>query len=328
MNHHYSSMILAPSSQPPFSSSPFPLADDDPLQQQQQQFDGSYLIGNPVRNEILSLVHQQRFFTGWGDTPQSLFPGYDPGLWRSTSKTPTLGLVWSTQIACRIALKKETRALGVFDFEGAYDDEELSGYRDASQAIEAFGQIIGPINTKSEHEGALLDTTTTTTTATTTTTTTGTSQDEEHEAEIANSDSDTKALEPSDDAALKDEQPATAVPNPAPSSASHQPNTPPDTQPPKSPSTAPNPQAPATPSPADLNPPTIYHHLPSTQRKNPQTVRRTFKVVFAPWTGGGGRGDIHNPRDDQEPQPQQPSTQEEVEFEIWKGGIRGWSPSS
>ncbi|KAL2828396.1 P-loop containing nucleoside triphosphate hydrolase protein [Aspergillus cavernicola] len=81
------------------SSSPFPTQDD-----QQQQFNGSYIVGNPIRNEILSLQHQQRFFTGWGDS-QPISPS-PYGFQRPTLKTPTLGLVWSTQIACRIALKK------------------------------------------------------------------------------------------------------------------------------------------------------------------------------------------------------------------------------
>ncbi|KAH7117919.1 P-loop containing nucleoside triphosphate hydrolase protein [Dendryphion nanum] len=45
----------------------------------------------------LSLDHQQRWFTGWGDdqfvSPENL-------------KTPSLGLVWTNQLACRIALIK------------------------------------------------------------------------------------------------------------------------------------------------------------------------------------------------------------------------------
>ncbi|KAL4888764.1 P-loop containing nucleoside triphosphate hydrolase protein [Aspergillus ambiguus] len=95
-----------PSSPPIFSSSPY-VAEEDP--QQQQQFDGSYLVGDPVRSEILSLLHQQRFFTGWGDTPSTQFSSsYPCGLPRQQpQKTPALGLVWSTQITCRIALKKE-----------------------------------------------------------------------------------------------------------------------------------------------------------------------------------------------------------------------------
>ncbi|KAK7724005.1 DNA repair protein rhp57 [Diaporthe eres] len=49
----------------------------------------------------LNLDHQQRWFTGWGDEP-----------WPSSAhslKTPSLGLVWATQIACRIALVKAPR---------------------------------------------------------------------------------------------------------------------------------------------------------------------------------------------------------------------------
>ena len=57
----------------------------------------------------LTLDHQQRFFTGWGDTPPSSHtadPAHDPNL-----KTPSLGLVWANQIACRIALVKEAAYL-------------------------------------------------------------------------------------------------------------------------------------------------------------------------------------------------------------------------
>ncbi|RKF76181.1 DNA repair protein rhp57 [Golovinomyces cichoracearum] len=49
---------------------------------------------------ILSLDYQQRWFTGWGDEPS-------PSQWAlMNTKTPCLGLVWTTQIACRIALIK------------------------------------------------------------------------------------------------------------------------------------------------------------------------------------------------------------------------------
>jgi DNA repair protein RAD57 len=49
----------------------------------------------------LNFDHQQRWFTGWGDEP-----------WPSSAlslKTPSLGLVWATQVACRIALLKGPR---------------------------------------------------------------------------------------------------------------------------------------------------------------------------------------------------------------------------
>jgi DNA repair protein RAD57 len=39
-----------------------------------------------------------------------------------------------------------------------------------------------------------------------------------------------------------------------------------------------------------------------------QPVQRTIKLVFSPWAGG--------------PVPEQSRLQEEVEFEIWKGGLR------
>ncbi|PVI08651.1 P-loop containing nucleoside triphosphate hydrolase protein [Periconia macrospinosa] len=54
---------------------------------------GLVLSPNP-----LTLDHQQCWFTGWGDIQS------DPS---HTLKTPSLGLVWTNQIACRIALIKK-----------------------------------------------------------------------------------------------------------------------------------------------------------------------------------------------------------------------------
>lgn len=48
-------------------------------------------------SEQLHLDRQQCFFTGWGD---------DPSPFNYPSKTPSLGVVWATQVACRIALIK------------------------------------------------------------------------------------------------------------------------------------------------------------------------------------------------------------------------------
>lgn len=45
----------------------------------------------------LALDHQQRWFTGWGDMQ------HEPS---HAQKTPSLGLVWTNQLACRIALIK------------------------------------------------------------------------------------------------------------------------------------------------------------------------------------------------------------------------------
>lgn len=46
----------------------------------------------------LTLDHQQKWFTGWGDQQ------YEP---EQSQKTPSLGLVWTNQLACRIALIKK-----------------------------------------------------------------------------------------------------------------------------------------------------------------------------------------------------------------------------
>jgi DNA repair protein RAD57 len=46
----------------------------------------------------LALDHQQAWFTGWGDSPYEQL---------HVQKTPSLGLVWTNQIACRIVLKKQ-----------------------------------------------------------------------------------------------------------------------------------------------------------------------------------------------------------------------------
>ncbi|MCJ1285359.1 hypothetical protein MMC26_004699 [Xylographa opegraphella] len=56
----------------------------------------------------LTLDHQQRFFTGWGDTPLPPHQSHAPS---PDLKTPSLGLVWAHQIACRIALVKEAAYL-------------------------------------------------------------------------------------------------------------------------------------------------------------------------------------------------------------------------
>jgi DNA repair protein RAD57 len=58
------------------------------------QFDDSVLLSP----DPLSLDHQQRWFTGWGDSPYAA---------PHTLKTPSLGLVWTNQLACRIALIKK-----------------------------------------------------------------------------------------------------------------------------------------------------------------------------------------------------------------------------
>jgi DNA repair protein RAD57 len=67
------------------------------------------LLAHPA----LLLDHQQRWFTGWGDDPTRT----------SSLKTPSLGLVWSTQIAARIALFKKP----VYGRKEVVEDDEVGG---------------------------------------------------------------------------------------------------------------------------------------------------------------------------------------------------------
>ena len=62
----------------------------------------------------LALDHQQKWFTGWGDTQD------EP---EQSQKTPSLGLVWTNQIACRIALIKKP----VFGNRQPVGDEQWNG---------------------------------------------------------------------------------------------------------------------------------------------------------------------------------------------------------
>lgn len=66
-----------------------------------KNFDGSYQLF-AEHSPFLNLAHQERFFNGWGDGPNP-----DSG----SLKNPALGFSWSTQIACRIALKKEVSTM-------------------------------------------------------------------------------------------------------------------------------------------------------------------------------------------------------------------------
>lgn len=50
----------------------------------------------------LTLDHQMRFFSGWGS---------DPTCGQHNLKSPSLGLVWANQLACRIVLLKEASRL-------------------------------------------------------------------------------------------------------------------------------------------------------------------------------------------------------------------------
>lgn len=102
-----------PSSSPAISSSPYHAPND-------KNFDGSYLIAPRVRS-MLNVAHQERFYSGWGD---GAYPE------NGSLKNPALGFVWTTQIACRIALKKEeSHAVGV----SMGDDPYPASTQEASQ---------------------------------------------------------------------------------------------------------------------------------------------------------------------------------------------------
>ncbi|KAI0850199.1 DNA repair protein RAD57 [Daldinia vernicosa] len=70
----------------------------------------------PPAPPALLLDHQQRWFTGWGDEyPYPFGSSGDRNL-----KTPSLGLIWSTQIAVRLALFKRP----VYGRKEVLDDDE------------------------------------------------------------------------------------------------------------------------------------------------------------------------------------------------------------
>ncbi|KAI9372694.1 P-loop containing nucleoside triphosphate hydrolase protein [Aspergillus egyptiacus] len=154
--NQYQNTLSVPSTPTVPSSSPAPTQEDP-----QQQFDGSYVVGNPIRNEILSLQHQQRFFTGWGDSSEPVSSSPYPGLQRPTLKTPTLGLVWSTQIACRIALKKLDRSAEFGPAGPALDEnsiypgaEQVSSKEQADEAVDGSDPKPSPPTASSSEDAA------------------------------------------------------------------------------------------------------------------------------------------------------------------------------
>ncbi|KAI0843349.1 DNA repair protein RAD57 [Hypoxylon sp. FL0890] len=76
----------------------------------------------PPPPPALLLDHQQRWFTGWGDEyPYSSYNhNYGLSISEQDLKTPSLGLVWSTQIAARLALFKKP----VYGRKEVLEDEE------------------------------------------------------------------------------------------------------------------------------------------------------------------------------------------------------------
>ncbi|KLU80927.1 hypothetical protein MAPG_00023 [Magnaporthiopsis poae ATCC 64411] len=70
----------------------------------------------------LLLDHQQRWFTGWGDEEDWALGESSSG---GAPKTPSLGLVWATQVAARVALIKRPVMLG--EEARANDDDGDAG---------------------------------------------------------------------------------------------------------------------------------------------------------------------------------------------------------
>jgi len=90
-------------------------------------FSAFLLSTSYLTDEPLTLDHQQRFFTGWGHIPPANVirsakhpistaesakgitrlqqPPDEPSMEKNL-KTPSLGLIWTNQLACRIALSK------------------------------------------------------------------------------------------------------------------------------------------------------------------------------------------------------------------------------
>jgi DNA repair protein RAD57 len=81
----------------PNALSSSPSITSSPASQAQNNWNGTNQR-DQLRADTMSLDHQQRFFTGWGD---------DPVITADNLKTPALGLGWTNQIAARIVLKME-----------------------------------------------------------------------------------------------------------------------------------------------------------------------------------------------------------------------------
>lgn len=88
-------------------------------------------------SDPMSLDHQQRWFTGWGDDRH---PSYSS---RKNLKTPSLGLIWTTQIACRIALiKRPVYGPGLVDDENERGEPVLRRWRRWMKVV--FAPHAGP----------------------------------------------------------------------------------------------------------------------------------------------------------------------------------------
>ncbi|KAK0269142.1 DNA repair protein rhp57 [Friedmanniomyces endolithicus] len=84
-------------------------------------------------DDPLSLDHQQRFFTGWGDEPSI-----------TNLKTPSLGLAWTNQLGARIALLKSP-VYAVRPYAPPGEEPEIEGWERRFRVV--FGGWCGESST-------------------------------------------------------------------------------------------------------------------------------------------------------------------------------------
>ena len=254
----YTTTLLQPPSSSPGSrlpsSSPLLNVDED------APFDGSYLVSNPVRNEILSLPHQQCFFTGWGDDPSisSTLGSQSPSsslaahshIQKSSSsplKTPALGFVWSTQVACRIALKKNEEDVNDV---AEHDGHDGNGSGNGNHVNDVFTTA----RTEQQREAFPV---------------------KKRAKSSIDSDENSDNNDDIEEWYCSSEDLTSITGKKRRKKKKHSPS-----------------------------------QNEDSRQLLPPRLRRTIKLVFSPWTGGwisGNGGEMHD----------------EVDFEIWKGGIRG-----
>ncbi|KAI9673336.1 MAG: hypothetical protein M1829_004102 [Trizodia sp. TS-e1964] len=73
---------------------------------------------------LLTMDHQQNFFTGWGDIPPHLLTPSQMHL-----KTPTLGLAWANQLSCRIVLLKNPEYINPILSSSSDNEKHLHRWR-------------------------------------------------------------------------------------------------------------------------------------------------------------------------------------------------------
>ncbi|KAL1901394.1 DNA repair protein rhp57 [Sporothrix stenoceras] len=108
------------------SAAEIPLSANDFLPPSSQYIPPSQFPPPPPAPPVLQLDHQQRWFTGWGDNPSAYAnSGSGPD---ARNKTPSLGLVWATQLGMRVALIKASRTGSHGGSGSGYRPTDGSGY--------------------------------------------------------------------------------------------------------------------------------------------------------------------------------------------------------